>query len=281
MNHLAWIGITCIGIFFCGCSAKEKPYVEQPIEGLYKKAFNYLKEKDYVEATDAFDEVERQHPYSSWAGKAQLMAAYTAFKAQKFERAIGTLDTFITLHPSHSFIAYAYYLRGICYYTDISPVLRDKTNAELAFQAFEDVIRRFPDTEYAQDAAFKCDFIKEHLAAQDIAIGRFYLKNKNYLAAIQKFIALLDNYPQSILIPETLHRIVECEICFGFMQAAKKTASILGHNFPNSPWYQRSYVLIETYAKEPVDSSIKKEKFPQKTPLKKEQKKLSEKPKVA
>lgn len=229
------------------CSTTDKPYVEKPLNDLYSKALHEMKEQDYLDAADSFDEVERQYPYSSWAAKAQLMSAYCAFKAQKFERAIATLDIFITLHPSSPSIAYAYYLRALCYYTNILPVFRDRENADLGLQAFEEVIRRFPNTDYAEDARFKSDFLREHLASQEILVGRQYLQSKSYVAALKQFSDLIEHYPRSILLPEALYRIIECQIALGFGKQAHKTLRVLQHNFPKDAWYTRGRALIKRY----------------------------------
>lgn len=216
------------------------------MECLYREGHSALRNDDYEQAWKMFDEVERQYPYSEWAAKAQLMSAYASFCGQKFEKALATLDLFITLHPANPSIAYAYYLRAMCYYTDILYVRYDKTNAELALQAFEDVLRRFPDTLYAEDARFKRDFIREHLASQSMLIARYYLGRKNYIAALKRFSHILEAHRGSILIPEVLYRITECHLLLGFPEGAKRAASILGHNFPASPWYKKAFNLMKS-----------------------------------
>lgn len=236
----------CALALFSGCEYEEKPYVEKPLSEIYNSAYGRMMAKLYEDAADEFDEVERQYPYSSWAAKAQLLSAYCAYKDQKFSRAIATLDVFIVLHPSSPYIEYAYYLRGMAYYTDILPVFRDREAADLALQAFHDVVRRFPNTEYAYDASLKIDFILEHLASQEMFIAKNYLKEREYIAAIRRFGGIVTTYPKSALIPEVLYRIVECQISLGLFKSAKKTLAVLGYNFAHSSWYKLGYKLFES-----------------------------------
>ncbi|WP_236864533.1 outer membrane protein assembly factor BamD [Candidatus Hydrogenosomobacter endosymbioticus] len=238
--------VCCVAI--AGCSQKEKPYVEKPIRDLYDEALNFYKNGKYVDAADAFDEVERQYPSSSWAARAQILSAYSLYKAQKFDRAISTIDTFITLHPASPFICYAYYLRGFCYYTDIQAALFDRESAEAALNSFEELMRRFPASEYAYDAKFKCNFLREHLATQEMVAGRFYMNKKSYVGALKTFASFVEQHPQSCYVPEALYRIVECKIALGLSESARHTASFLGHNFPKSEWYRLCYEKIQKFA---------------------------------
>jgi outer membrane protein assembly factor BamD len=171
-----------------GCGDDEGPvYVEQPVEELYNGALNQLYLKNYEESARLFDEVERQHPYSAWASKAQLMAAFAQYQDSMYDDAINTLDRFIQLHPGHKDIAYAYYLRGISYYEQISDVERDQKMTRLALANLDEVSRRFPDSKYARDSRFKMDLTRDHLAGKHMSIGRFYLSSGEYLAAINRF----------------------------------------------------------------------------------------------
>ena len=249
-----YFGLGILALVLFGCGPSEKPYTERPLNDLYRKAFAELTENDFEMAADSFDEVERQHPYSAWAAKAQLMSAYSAFKAQKFERAIATLDVFIALHPSSPEIDYAYYLRALCYYTDIGPVARDRENADFASQAFDEVIRRFPNSEYAQDAQFKKDFANEHLASQDMLISMHYLKDKEYLSALKHFCEMTQAYPCSILMPEVLYRIIECQVALGLFDGAQKSLCMIRHNFPQNPWYHLAKDFINRYHHDPKKS---------------------------
>ena len=243
------LGLILVGAILSGCASQDAPYVERPLKEIYLQANRAMTQESYEKAADLFDEVERQYPYSEHAGKSQLLSSYCAFKAQKFERAIATLDTFISLHPASPSIGYAYYLRGLCYYTNIYSVLRDNENAYLALQALDEVMRRFPMTDYAQDAKMKKDFISEHIASQDMCIAKFYLKECQYIAALKRFGDMVRKWPCSCLQPEVLYRIVECQYALGLWTGAQKTLSMLAHNFPKSEWVQMAKTVLNSSLK--------------------------------
>ncbi|MFO0996511.1 MAG: outer membrane protein assembly factor BamD [Alphaproteobacteria bacterium] len=231
-----------------GCSKDKKEdttYIEGSVESLYNSGMDFLQEENYKEAAIYFNEVERQHPYSVWATKAQLMAAYTHYRSRKYDDALNALDRFIQLHPGNRDAAYAYYLRALCYYEQVSDIKRDQKMTERALESFQEVIRRFPESRYARDAKEKIDLTEDHLAAKDMEVGRYYLKRVQYLAALNRFKRVVDVYPQSTQVPEALHRMVECYMALGLGDEARRTASVLGYNFPASTWYVDSYNLIE------------------------------------
>lgn len=227
----------------CG-STEEMQYVERPVEDIYNKALDDLVTGNYQAAATTFDEVERQHPYSSWATKAQLMAAYAYYQSNKYDDAVNTLDRFIQLHPGNPDVAYAYYLRAISYYEQISDVGRDQKMTRLALEALEDVERRFPNTRYARDATLKIDLARDHLAGKHMEIGRYYERKGEYLAAINRFRTVVQDYQTTTHAPEALHRLVESYLALGVTSEAQATAAVLGHNFPGSPWYADSYMLL-------------------------------------
>ena len=227
------------------CSGDEKPeYVERPVEELYNNALNQLYLENYAESARLFDEVERQHPYSSWAAKAQLMAAFAQYQDSKYDEAINTLDRFIQLHPGHKDIAYAYYLRGISYYEQISDVERDQKMTRLALENLDEVARRFPESKYARDAEFKIDLARDHLAGKHMSIGRFYLSQHDYLAAINRFRIVVKDFQTTTHVPEALHRLVEAYLALGVVDEAQANAAVLGYNYPGSQWYADSYALL-------------------------------------
>lgn len=230
-------------VFLAGCAAQEKPYVEKPVDVLYNQAVNDLESGSYFDAAKAFDEVERQHPYSVWATKAQLMAGYANYMANKYDDAIIALDRYIQLHPGNHDIAYAYYLKAICYYEQIVDVSRDQGVTEKALQALDEVVRRFPNSRYARDAKLKIDLTRDHLAGKEMAIGRWYLERGDYLAAINRFKTVVAKYQTTSQIPEALHRLVEAYTALGLTDEAKRVAAVLGHNYPGSEWYVDSYEL--------------------------------------
>ena len=233
-------------VLTAGCSSDEpEPYVERPVEELYNEAMDALEATQYNQAAKLFDEVERQHPYSNWATKAQLMAAYSHYQRSQYDDAIVALDRFIQLHPSNRDTPYAYYLKGLCYYEQISDVTRDQKMTELALKDFEELIARFPDSSYSRDAKVKLDLTYDHLAGKTMEIGRYYLRQGEYLAAINRFRTVIDQYGTTTHVPEALHRLTEAYLALGLLEDAKRSAAVLGYNFPGSEWYIDSYELVE------------------------------------
>jgi outer membrane protein assembly factor BamD len=228
-----------------GCSgSKQDEYVERPVEELYNQAQDLLEAGDDKSAGQAFEEVERQHPYSQWATRAQLMSAYAYYEANSYDEAVAAAQRFIELHPGHQDVPYAYYLIGISYYEQISDVGRDQKMTEQALAAFDELRRRFPDSEYAKDAELKADLARDHLAGKEMSIGRYYLRRGQYLAAINRFRNVVERYQTTTHVPEALHRLTEAYLALGLDQEAQKNAAVLGYNFPSSPWYQDSYALL-------------------------------------
>ncbi|WP_419905697.1 outer membrane protein assembly factor BamD [Kiloniella sp.] len=236
------------------CSSDEKPtYVERPVEELYSSANNALKAGENLEAARLFDEVERQHPYSVWASKAQLMAAYALYTENQYDDAISALDRFIELHPGNRDTPYAYYLKALSFYEQISDVGRDQNMTREALSSLRDVVRRFPESKYARDAQLKIDLANDHLAGKQMTIGRFYLNRKEYLAAINRFRLVIGQFQTTTHVPEALHRLVEAYLALGIIDEAQATASVLGHNFPGDRWYQDSYALLTGQNLEPEE----------------------------
>ncbi len=253
--RLLTAGLLVLALTACG-NDSGPVYVERPVEELYNDALNQLYLENYEESARLFDEVERQHPYSAWAAKAQLMAAFAQYQDSKYDDAINTLDRFIDLHPGHKDVAYAYYLRGISYYEQISDVERDQKMTRLALENLDEVARRFPDSKYARDARFKIDLTRDHLAGKHMSIGRFYLRRGEYLAAINRFRIVIKDYQTTTHVPEALHRLVEAYLALGVVDEAQANAAVLGYNYPGSEWYADSYALltgVDVMPNEPED----------------------------
>ena len=233
-----------IGLSACSGSSDEQVFVERPVEELYNEALDSLADGNNQQAAQLFDEVERQHPYSVWSSKAQLMAAFSSYQARNYDDAINASTRFIELHPGNRDIAYAYYLRALSYYDQIVDVGRDQAMTRNALEALDDVVRRFPDSRYARDARLKLDLTRDHLAGKHMSIGRFYIRREDYLAAINRFRTVIDEYQTTTHVPEALHRLTEAYLALGLQDEARRTASVLGHNFPGSEWYLDSYALL-------------------------------------
>src|ERR1700682_2722680 len=225
-------------------SSKDEAYIEKPVDDLYNKAMDALVDENYTTAAKTFDTVESQHPYSVWATKSQLMQVYAYYQDGKYDDAIIAADRFIQLHPGHRDVAYAYYLKAICYYMQIVDVGRDQKLTELALKSLDDVVRRFPDSKYARDAKLKLDFTRDHLAGKEMEIGRYYLNRGEYLAAMNRFKRVIDTYQTTTHVPEALERLVECDLALGLTDEAQKKAGAVGVYFPGSEWYEDSYALV-------------------------------------
>ncbi len=237
------------------CSGNTKSaYHEGTVDSLYNEAMDFLYARMYDEAAAMFDEVERQHPYSVWATRAQLMSAYAYYRNDQYDEATIAARRFIQLHPGHTDVAYAYYLVGISYYEQISDIGRDQEMTRNALNAFEDLARRFPESDYAEDARQKIVFAYDHLAGKEIEIGRYYLTRGFYIAAINRLRDVVDNFETTTHVPEALHRLVEAYLALGLTEEAQRAAAILGYNFPSSPWYRDSYRLL-TGKDVPIDET--------------------------
>lgn len=238
------VAVTLAGCSWFGGKDDNAKYVEQPVDTLYNRALDDLGAQEYKSAAKEFEEVDRQHPYSVWATKAQIMAAFTYYQSNKYDEAQIALDRFIQLHPGHKDIPYAYYLKALCYYEQISDVRRDQAMTQKALDALADVVKRFPETPYARDARLKVELTIDHLAGKEMDIGRYYQKNQQYIGAINRYRVVIERYQTTTHVPEALHRLVECYLALGVKSEAKEAAAVLGHNFPGSDWYADSYFLM-------------------------------------
>jgi len=243
----------------CAVGVEKKVYVEEPVEDLYNSAIDLMLEGKFRTSTTKFDEVERQHPYSVWSTKAQLMAAYAYYQANRYDEGIVALDRFIQLHPANKDISYAYYLKALSYYEQISDVSRDQKMTQLALTSLRELTRRYPNSKYSRDAKLKLDLTYDHLAGKEMQVGRYYHTQRQYLAAINRFKVVVEKYQTTTHVPEALHRMTEGYYALGMLGEARKTAAVLGHNYPGSEWYINSYEMIENN-KVPISSTAKGKK---------------------
>ncbi len=241
--------LLCCGLLsVTACSSNKKedsPVESQGVEALYEKATAAMNEESYVEATKYFEEVERQHPYSAWATRAQLMAAYSSYLDQRYDEAVLALDRYVQLHPGASDVDYAYYLKALCFYEQISDVRRDQDMTIEAVKSLNALINRFPDSQYTRDAILKRDLTFDHLAGKEMEIGRYYLNRGHVNSAINRFRSVVANFQTTSHVAEALHRLVEAYITLGLKGEAMQVAAVLGHNYPGSKWYERSYQLLD------------------------------------
>jgi len=234
-------------VIIASCSSSDDipVQVERSAEELYNEAMNEVMNGTVQNASPLFDEVERQHPYSKWATKAQLMSAWSLYQSNQYPSAIAALDRFIELNPAHEDIDYAYYLKAQSYYEQIVDVERDAGMTILAREAFTALLNRFPESEYTRDARLKLDLTNSHLAGKEMAVGRFYLKRQHYDAAIRRFATVIKEYDTSNQGPEALYRMVEGYLALGLDTEAERTAAVLRYNYADSIWSERMLRLID------------------------------------
>ena len=235
---------TCVVLALGACSSDDElEYQELTVYEIYNQATEYLEDGRFRDASLYYDEVERQHPYSVWATKSKLMAAYSHYMNNKYDDATASLDRFIQVHPGNRDVVYAYYLKALCFYEQISDVQRDQDMTQQALVALEDVITRFPGTAYSRDARLKIDLTRDHLAGKEMAVGRFYLQRQHYLASINRFKEVVEEYGDTTHAPEALFRLTEAYTSLGLSAEAKRAAAALGFNYPGSDWYEDAYRL--------------------------------------
>jgi outer membrane protein assembly factor BamD len=252
LTRTAALLLACAILFpVAGCArnktGSDTAYIARDVNSLYALAKQKLDRGQYEDAAKLFDEVERQHPYSVWARRAQLMSAFSYYMAQKYPEAISSSQRFLTIHPGNKDAPYAHYLIAMSHYQQIEDVTRDQASTANAQQAFGELMRRYPDSRYASDARLKLDLINDHLAGKEMEIGRFYQRSGKWLAATLRFRKVVDQYQTTNHTPEALERLVECYLALGIPQEAQKAAAVLGRNYPGTDWYHRAYKLVSRH----------------------------------
>jgi outer membrane protein assembly factor BamD len=245
----------------CGCTElnlfkKDDVPPDEPADRLYNEGLYLLNvKKDPKEAVKKFEEVDRQHPYSEWARKALIMSAYANYQAGLYDECIAAATRYITLHPGSPDAAYAQYLIAMSNFDQIPDVTRDQSRTEKALAALDEVIRKYPNTEYAANAKQKVMVARDQLAGKEMAIGRYYLERRDYTGAINRFKVVVTKYQTTRLVEEALMRLTEAYMALGIVGEAQTAAAVLGHNFPDSPWYRRAYALVKSGGVEPREDS--------------------------
>ncbi len=231
-----------------GKDPSDTAYIARDVESLYAEAKERLDRGNAPVAAALFDEVERQHPYSPWARRAQLMSSFSYYVAKDYNKAIAAAQRFLSIHPGNKDAPYAYYLIALSYYEQISDVQRDQKITEQARTALQEVNRRFPQSEYATDARLKLDLVEDHLAGKEMEIGRYYQDGGKWIAAQIRFQNVVENYQTTGHAPEALFRLVESSLALGIKPEAVKYAAVLGANYPGNKWYERAYELVQRHA---------------------------------
>lgn len=262
INILIVLSLLC----FLSCTKKEEKVeiiiddvIETQMLESYKKGLKALDEGDALYAARHFTDAELLFPQSEWAPKSLLMAAYSYYSQDYFADAIAELERFIKTYPQSNRLDYAYFLLATCYYEKIIDEKKDLEPLIKAKETFKFVIQNYPSTDFALDAKFKLDLIDETLAGKEMYIGRYYIKKEKWIAAINRFKYVVDNYNSTIYIEEALHRLVELHYKIGLIEESKKYAAVLGYNYQSGEWYEVSYQIFNKEF-EPKDNSIKPKK---------------------
>jgi outer membrane protein assembly factor BamD len=236
----------------CSMFDKKDVVVDDPPDKLYNEGVYVLnRRKDFKDAAKKFEEVERQHPYSEWARKSLIMMAYAHYEAREYEEAIGAAKRYVTLHPSSPDTAYAQFLIGSAYFDQVPDVSRDQGRAERAVQALEEVIRKYPDSEYATSAKRKIEIARDQMGGKEMQIGRYYMEKRDFTGAINRFKVVVTQYQTTRHVEEALMRLTEAYMALGIVNEAQTAAAVLGHNFPDSRWYADAYRLVKSGGLEP------------------------------
>jgi outer membrane protein assembly factor BamD len=246
----------CSGKDFQLFGSKDDQPPDEAADKLYNQGVFLLnEEKNYKEAAKKFEEVDRQHPYSDWARKALIMSAYAYYEGRNYDDSITAARRYISLHPGSAEAPYAQYLIGSSYFDQIPDVTRDQGRTERAIAALDEVVRKYPNTEYAVTAKRKIEIGRDQLAAKEMDIGRANQQKKNFIGAINRFKVVVTQYQTTRHVEEALLRLTECYMALGIIEEAQTAAAVLGHNFPDSPWYQDAYNLVKGGGFEPKEKS--------------------------
>jgi outer membrane protein assembly factor BamD len=254
------VGMALLALSLGACSSfdffkKDDIAPDEPADRLYNEGLFLLNQKkDPKQAAKKFEEVDRQHPYSEWARKSLIMSSYAYYSAGDYDESVGAAKRYITLHPGTSDAAYAQYLIAASYYDEIPDITRDQARTEKALAALEEVIRKFPTSEYATAAKQKLEVARDQLAGKEMQIGRYYLERRDYTGAINRFKVVVTKYQTTREVEEALQRLTEAYMALGITGEAQTAAAVLGHNFPDSVWYQRAYTLVKSGGSEPAEN---------------------------
>ena len=254
------LAMVLLGLSLGACSgfsffSKDETPPDEAADRLYNEGLYLLNaKKDPKEAAKKFEEVDRQHPYSEWARKALIMSSYAYYTAAAYDESVTAAQRYITLHPGTPDAAYAQFLIGSSNFEEIPDITRDQARTEKALGALEEVIRKYPTSEYAVSAKQKIEVVRDQLAGKEMQIGRYYLEKKDYTGAINRFKVVVTKFQTTRHVEEALMRLTEAYMALGIVEEAQTAAAVLGHNFPDSEWYKHAYTLVTKGGVEPNEN---------------------------
>jgi len=256
------LSVVAPALVLSACMSSEKDvnlatYVDQtePADVLYNQGLANMNAGRLDEASKKFDAVDRQHPYSEFARKSMVMGAFADYRAGNYEESIGAAKRYLTLYPSTDDAAYAQYIIGLCYYRQIKDVTQDQKEARQTIQTMQDLVTRWPNSEYVGDAKDKIRFANDQLAGKEMQVGRYYLERREYIAAVKRFRTVVENYSSTRHVEEALARLTESYYAMGLTSEAQTAAAVLGNNYPDSSWYKDSYKLLQSNGLEPRENA--------------------------
>lgn len=241
-----------------GCSRTtqdELAFSEEPADKLYNEALALMNKGKYSKAAEKFNEIDKQHPYSKWAKKGMVMATFSYYKGGKFDDAILAGKRYVALHPGSEEAPYAQYLVAQAYFNQVPDISRDQERTRKALAALDELLRRYPESEYIDDAKAKRRMVRDQLAGRQMLIGRYYLERRDYTGAINRFRIVVSDYQKTRHVEEALMRLAESYMAMGVVSEAQTAAAVLGHNFPDSRWYKDTYSLLESGGVEPRENT--------------------------
>jgi outer membrane protein assembly factor BamD len=224
---------------------------DQPAGVLYNQGLAYMNGGKMGDAIKSFDEVDRQHPYSEWARKALIMSAFASYRRGRFDDTVNSANRYLTLYPGSPDAAYAQFLIGSSHFKQIPDITRDQEPTRKAMASLQEIVDRYPDSEYASDAKQKIIVARDQLAGKEMQTGRYYLERREFIAAINRFKIVVGEFQDTRHVEEALERMVEANMALGLAGEAQTAAAVLGHNFPDSKWYKDAYALLQGGGLEP------------------------------
>jgi len=256
------LSVVAPALVLSACMSSEKDvnlatYVDQtePADVLYNQGLANMNAGRLDEASKKFDAVDRQHPYSEFARKSMVMGAFADYRAGKYDEAIGSAKRYLTLYPSTDDAAYAQYIIGLSYYRQIKDVTQDQKEARQTIQTMQELVTRWPNSEYVGDAKDKIRFANDQLAGKEMQVGRYYLERREYIAAVKRFRTVVENYSNTRHVEEALARLTESYYAMGLTSEAQTAAAVLGNNYPDSSWYKDSYQLLQSNGLAPRENA--------------------------